>query len=1409
MAIGEIFLAASLQALFDRLLSPDLLQFTRREGIRPTLEKWKGKLMTFESVLNHAEEKQLTDKDVKMWLDDLRDLAYDMEDILDEFATEALRRKLVMPTHDDDDHQGASSSTSKVRGVFSACCFNTSNLSPSAVKFNISMSSKIKSITSRMEELYNQKADFELKEIGGKASSTSTAAAAVYQRPPTTCLPTEFAVYGRDKEKAKVLDMVLSEEGPSDANFGVVPIVGMGGLGKTTLAREVYNDEKVKDFKPKAWVCVSDDFDVLGISITILESITSKSCDLKQLNLVQLQLKNALVGRKFLIVLDDVWSKNYDLWETLRSPFKVGAPGSKVIVTTRSADVALTMGPRPVGYYDLKLLSNDDCWSVFKMHAFQNGDINAHRNLDLIRDKVVQKCGGLPLAARTLGGLLCSKQGDDEWEDILNSAIWDLPYENGILPVLKLSYHHLPSHLKRCFAYCAILSKDYVFNKKDLVLLWMAEGLILKRKDNKKLEDLGGRYFNELLSRSIFQQSGNNESTYVMHDLVNDLAQWASGETSFRLEEEDEENKHSKMFERARHFSFISRHYNDKAKFEILPEVEQLRTFLAIPPNNIGYPDFFCMSVVVVSDFLSKFKKLRALSLERYHIVELPDTIGGLIYLRYLNLSLTMIRTLPETASSLFNLQTLILSNCSRLVKLPSKIENMCNLQHLDIRGTRLREMPLGMKELKDLQTLTNFTVGKDGAGCALEDLKNFKFLQGGLHISRLDNVVGVDHTTREAILSNKKGLKVIELEWGTQFDDSRNEVEEKNVLEMLQPHTNLRNLTLKCYGGIGFPSWLGDASFSNITVLMLERCENCTTLPSLGLLSSLKDLTIIGMKRLKSLASEFYGAGCLRPFQSLEILRFEDLQEWDCWETTEKNEHFETFPRLRELSFKKCPKLSGKLPDHLPLLEMLAISECAQLVVLLSSLPVLCKLEVNGCKRVVWCSTSDSQSMQGFQRVESLKIDGCEQLIHLWQNEISLEKTPKELHAFNSLKNLCIRDCQNLVLFPEICFLPLLTQLKIENCYALMSLPEGMQQKNVHLESLVIDGNHSLSFVTRGQLPSSLKQLRLKKCKKLQYVFADADEENINDINAFLEMLTVESCPSLTCLSTRDQLPATFRYLHIQGCSMITTLSSGQLPDSLQDLCIWCCPKFESITERFHNSMLLEKIWISTCENFESIPEGIHKLSRLREIHIDTCPSLVCFPEGVLPSTNLRSFTIYDCENLNALPRGMQTLNSLSISDSPSIKSLPEECFHTKLTKLEIGIRNLGMYEHLIQWGLPKLTSLTSLQIRDCPDVLSFEIGMMLPTSLTHLTISQFPKLKYLSSDGFQNLTSLVYLYISTCPNLISFPKIGLPPSLMELRIFSCPMLRERCRRDKGQEWSKIVHIPCVKIDCNFIDEL
>ncbi|KAH9803060.1 hypothetical protein KPL71_001632 [Citrus sinensis] len=1038
MAIGEIFLTAFLKVLFDRLMSREVMHFARQHGIRSKLEKWRKTFLIYS------------------------------EDVLDEFTTEVLARKLMGGHH---------AITGKVENLIPNCLVN---LSPSAVKYNVGMKYKIKSITCRLEEICKQRVDLGLQIIAGMSSATA------WQRPPSTSL------------------------------------VGMGGIGKTTLARLVYNDKEVEGFNPKAWVCVSEDFDVLKITKAILESVTSSPSNLKDLNQVQIQLEKAIAGQKFLIVLDNVWSKNYGLWKTLKSPFMAGTPGSKIIVTTRSVDVALTLGP--IDYYNLELLSDDDCWSIFEKHAFENRDASAHQNLELIHAKVVEKCKGLPQAAANLGGLLCCKQRDDEWQGILKSRIWDLSEESDILPVLRLSYHHLPSHLKRCFSYSAIFPKGYEFEEMELILLWMADGLIQQSEDNKQMEDLGHKYFRDLLSRSIFQKSCNNSSKFLMHDLVNDLAQWVSGETNFRLEDELKANKQPERFRRARHSSYVCGYSDDFHKYEIFPEVECLRTFLRMLKGDHTCARF--ISNMFLSDLLPKFKKLRVLSLKSYHIIELPNSIGRLMHLRYLDMSNTAISSLPESTCSLINLQTLLLRRCFYLMKWPSKVMNLINLRHLDITDVHLiKEMPLGMEEWKCLQTLSNFIVSEG-----------------------LENATDLQDPTK-AILSDKNDLECLVLECRYPF-----RAYSQSVLGMLKSHTSLKELTIKCYGGTRFPSWVGDPSFSNIVMITLESCTNCRSLPSLGLLCSLKALTIREMTELKIIGSEIYGDGCSKPFQSLETLCFRDLQEWELWDPIGKNEYVESFPLLRELSIVKCPKLSGRLPDHLPSLKKLVISECAQFEVSFASLPVLSDLSIDGCKGLV-C--------------------GC----------------------------------------------------------------------------------NSLKFVVKGQLLLPLKKLQIRKCEKLKHLLDDRGHIN----------------------STSTSI---IKYLYV---------------------------------------------------SYDGFP------------------------------TSLTTLTIED----------------------------------------------FNLYKPLIEWGLHKLTALRNLSIGGCLDAVSFpqeELGMMLPTSLTKLAIAKFPELKHLSSKGFRNLTSLDLLRIRNCPKLTSFPEVGLPSSLLQLYIDGCPLLKKQSKRDKGLEWTKIAHIPCVKIDDKFI---
>ncbi|KAJ4723524.1 Disease resistance protein [Melia azedarach] len=1421
MAVGELLLSAFFQVLFDRLSNPELLNFVTQQGVRSKLRKWEKKLKIIQAVLGDAEEKQLTDEAVKIWLEDLRDLAYDAEDIVERFATQALERKMMA------EHQATDR---KVQNLIPG--FFTS-FSPSSFKFNVSMRSKIKDIHRRLEELCKQRIELGLEIDPGRISTASQ------QRPPSTSVPTERAVYGRDEDKAKILEMVLSDT-PNDSNFRVIPIVGMAGVGKTTLARVVYNDKAVEDFMfdIKAWVCVSDDFDVLSISKALLESINCRACDLKTLNEVLVQLKMAVDGKKFLLVLDDVWNEDYSLWETLKSPFMGSAPKSKIIVTTRHAHVASTMGP--VEHYNLQLLSDEDCWSVFMKHVFESTDhSHAHQISQSFRKKVIEKCAGLPLAASTLGGLLRSRRYG-AWEDVLNNKIWDSPQQSGILPVLRLSYHYLPSYLKRCFAYCAILPKDYEFEERELVFLWMAEGMIQQSRNNKQLEDSGSEYFHELVSRSIFQHSGNDTSKFIMHDLVHDLAQFIFGGTSLRLEDVD---KNLRRFERARHFSYNRSHFDGKSI--MFPyDVKHLRTFLPMPFCSSNSSPNHYMTSMVLHDLLIKFVNMRVLSLQGYYITVLPNSVGDLRLLRYLNLAGTMIRSLPKSTSSLFNLQILILRSCSRLMKLPSNMRNLINLRHLDITGVNLREMPLGMKELKNIQTLTNFIVGK-GIGSGLQDLKDLQFLSGELCISGLENVTDLEDI-REVIVRDKKGLQALSFQWRSQADNSGNEIVEENVLGMLQPHTNIKKLTITCYSGKRFPLWIGDPSLSNIVTLELINCKNCTSLPTLGMLGSLKHLNIEGMTGIKRIGFEIYG-DCSKPFQSLETLRCEYLAEWEHWDTVKENEHVEIFPSLLELSIVECPNLSEKLPDHLPLLETLVISECPKLAVSFSSFPMLCKLEVNGCKELVCSTPIDSQAIKSmtitnssldiygskgmvynsptdsksllkfvhisnflefgkllkrrFQEVEYLAIGDFSLLIssRRYSGIFPYEKPAQGLHMVTYPEEVSIEEnCVSLISFPEINVLSNnLRSLKIENSRDLKCLPLGMMKNIAQLESLYIKSCHSLTFIVRGKLPSSLKRLEIWSCKKLQRLLGDE-----NDVCA---SSSTSSSSSSSCSSSM-----TLEHLEIWYCSELVTLSSrSQLLETLESLYIRDCPKLESVAESFHGNANLKEMGFVNCKSLKSIPEGLHNLNSLQQISLGNCPSLVCFPERGLPST-ISSVAIDKCDKLRALPNNMHKLNALrhlEIRQCPGILCLPLEGFPINLTSLKI--EDTKLYKALMLWGLHRLNSLKRLWIHGCHEAESFpddEIGVMLPSSLNQLFLFGFLKLKKLSSVGFQSLSTLEVLWIYNCPKLTSFPEQGLPPSLLRLYIWNCPLLKRHCKRDKGKEWYKLTHIPCVEIDRKFI---
>ena len=217
--------------------------------------------------------------------------------------------------------------------------------------------------------------------------------------------------------------------------------------------------------------------------------------------------------------------------------------------------------------------------SLFANHAFNTRNPAEQPTLKRIGEEIVKNCKGLPLATETLGTLLHSKVEVEEWHRILKSKIWDLPNDqSNILSALLLSYYHLPSHLKQCFAYCSIFPKGYECEKEKLVFLWMAEGFLQQQKGNDTIEEVGNEYFHELLSWSFFQQSPHNKLFSVMPDLVNDLTQFASGEFCCKFED----GKLHGMSEKSHHFALSTKGLDGPEKFVALQELKSLRTFLPL-----------------------------------------------------------------------------------------------------------------------------------------------------------------------------------------------------------------------------------------------------------------------------------------------------------------------------------------------------------------------------------------------------------------------------------------------------------------------------------------------------------------------------------------------------------------------------------------------------------------------------------------------------------------------------------------------------------------------------------------------------------------------------------------------------------------------------------------------------------
>ncbi|XP_058108897.1 putative disease resistance protein RGA3 [Magnolia sinica] len=394
-------------------------------------------------------------------LEKLKDVAYDVDDILDEWRTEALRSQA-----DRGDRGGCFNKTNVRKFLSLLSCFNY-------IQLRHDVGNKINDAWRRLDDLAKEVTSLGLRvDSGERERADGEVRRHEFRDREMGSQVDKSSIVGREHEKDEIIRLLTKGRSREVKEVPVViSIVGVGGLGKTTLAQLAYNDEEVKGhFNMRMWVCVSEDFDVSRITKSMIESATGSTCGLLDLAPLQDRLGGMLHESRFLLVLNDIWSNDGEIWDKLRLPFQAGALGSRNVVTTRREDVAWAMANTHM--LRLGVLPNEHCWSLFSRRAFAHRSIEERSELEEIGWGIVKKCGGLPLAAKTIGSAMCSRRTRSKWELVLENEAWKLVYIlEGILPASLLSYYDLPPAQKHCFTYFSIFPKDWVIEKDVIVKL--------------------------------------------------------------------------------------------------------------------------------------------------------------------------------------------------------------------------------------------------------------------------------------------------------------------------------------------------------------------------------------------------------------------------------------------------------------------------------------------------------------------------------------------------------------------------------------------------------------------------------------------------------------------------------------------------------------------------------------------------------------------------------------------------------------------------------------------------------------------------------------------------------------------------------------------------------------------------
>ncbi|KAG2561363.1 hypothetical protein PVAP13_8KG294300 [Panicum virgatum] len=577
--------------------------------VKKDIKRLKINLEHFAAVREDAEALAIEDGGTALWWQNITDVMFDVDDVIDYFMAHSPKPSPPPRSVRCDQF------------LFS-CLVNAS--------FDHKVAKRIKDINGKLSEIKMNRDMFSL-DIGNRQQFQVTDVDR-----SQTCSIDELEVVGRDIKQAadELVKMIVST--CYENRSTVFGIQGMGGIGKTTLAQKIFNDQRIREkFQVHIWLCISQSYTEIGLIRQAIR-MAGATCDQLETKTELLpHLMDTIRGKNVFLVLDDVWKS--DVWiDLLRLPFERGLK-SRILVTTRHLDVLAEM--HAAYAHKVNKMNDRDGLELLMKKSFRPYEQTS--DFSDVGYQIVKKCDGLPLAIKVVSGVLATKRTRGEWENIRDSrwSVHGLPKELG--GPLYLSYRHLPPQLKQCFLWCALLPPYFEIVRDDVAYWWVAEGFV-RKEDSYPIHEIAEEYYHELIRRNILQPRpefvDKGEST--MHDLLRSLGQYLTKDHSLSMNSEN-----SKALPNLRRLVISS----DIEEIPAIEEQKHMRSLLIF--NNKNFE--------LVNKEIRRIEHIRVLVLTGTGIHNIPESVGSLVLLRLLDLSFTKINNLPESIGNLVSLEYL------------------------------------------------------------------------------------------------------------------------------------------------------------------------------------------------------------------------------------------------------------------------------------------------------------------------------------------------------------------------------------------------------------------------------------------------------------------------------------------------------------------------------------------------------------------------------------------------------------------------------------------------------------------------------------------------------------------------------------------------------------------------------